>query len=84
MRDVNLPNTDLKDLSTAGSLLAAAAAAATAAVTFAILGTKMDVTPGSGEIRFPVVWRGQDAYNAIFLNILTVSAGLPFIVIFNN
>lgn len=45
---LNLPNTDRRDRSTAGSLFAAAAAAAAATVaaaTFAILGTKMNVAP---------------------------------------
>lgn len=45
----NLPNTDLSERSTAGSLLAAAAAAAAAAATdaLAILGKELMVTPGN-------------------------------------
>lgn len=48
----NSPNTDLRERSTAGSLLTAAAAAAAAAAAtdaLAILGTQMMVTPGNVE-----------------------------------
>lgn len=48
----NLPNTDLSERSTAGSLLAAAAAAAAATDALAILGTQMMVAPGPLEVIF--------------------------------
>lgn len=45
----NLPNTDLNERSTAGSLLAAATATAAATDALAILRTQMMVTPGNLE-----------------------------------
>lgn len=48
----NIPKTDLRERSTAGSLLAAAAAAAAATDALAILGTQMMVTPGLLEAHF--------------------------------
>lgn len=56
----NSPNTDLNDLSTAGSLFAAAAAAAATtdeAAMFAILGSEMNVTPEIKWRHFPVTWK---------------------------
>lgn len=57
----SLPNTDLSERSTAGSLLAAATAAAAAAAatdTLAILGTQMTVTPGNLEATISGCWTG--------------------------